>query len=108
MQRKSYDAVFKGKLALELAKELKPVNEIATEYGVHPSIIAKWKKQLLDGIPTIFSKESNENNKTEEYEELIARLYQKIGQLEVELEWLKKKSVMVSSRKKGSYRVGTS
>ena len=85
MQRKNYDAAFKGKLALELAKELRTVNEIATEYGVHPSVIAKWKKQLLDGIPTIFSKEIQENNKTEAYEELIARLYQKIGQLEVKL-----------------------
>ena len=65
MQRKNYDASFKGKLALELAKELRTVNEIATEYGVHPSVIAKWKKQLLDGIPTIFSKEIQENNKTE-------------------------------------------
>jgi putative transposase len=90
MQRKNYDAALKGKLALELAKELRTVNEIATEYGIHPSVLAKWKKQLLDGIPTIFSKEINENHKTEEYEELIAILYQKIGQLEVESEWLKK------------------
>jgi len=108
MQRKNYDAAFKGKLALELAKELRTVNEIATEYGVHPSVIAKWKKQLLEGIPLIFSQEIHKNNKTKEYEELIAMLYQKIGQLEVELEWLKKKSFVVSDRKKGFCRVRTS
>ena len=108
MQRKNYDASFKGKLALEMIKELRTVNEIATEYGVHPSVIAKWKKQLLEGIPLIFSKEFQENNKTKEYEELIAMLYQKIGQLEVELEWLKKKSLVVSDRKKGACRSGTS
>src|SRR3989337_1809250 len=101
-------SMFKGKLALELVKELRTLNEIATEYGVHPSVIAKWKKQLLEGIPLIFSKEIQENNKAEEYEELIAMLYQKIGQLEVELEWFKKKSVIVTNRKKGSYRVGIS
>jgi hypothetical protein len=54
------------------------------------SLPVKITGQLLDGIPTIFSKETQHNNKTEEYEELIAMLYQKIGQLEVELEWLKK------------------
>ena len=108
MQRKNYDAAFKGKLALELAKELRTVNEIATEYGVHPSVIAKWKKQLLEGIPLIFSQEIHQNNTTKDYEELIAMLYQKIGQLEVELEWLKKKAVVISDRKKGSCRVGTS
>ena len=108
MQRKNYDAAFKGKLALELAKELRTVNEIATEYGVHPSVIAKWKKQLLEGIPLIFSQEIQENKKVKEYEELIAILYQKIGQLEVELEWIKKKSVIITNRKEGSYRGGTS
>ena len=108
MQRKNYDAAFKGKLALELVKELRTLNEIATEYGVHPSVIAKWKKQLLEGIPLLFSQEIQENKKAKEYEELIAMLYQKIGQLEVELEWIKKKSVVVTNRKKGSYRGETS
>jgi len=108
MQRKNYDAAFKGKLALESLKELRTLNEIATEYGVHPSVIGKWKKQLLDSIPLIFSQEIHQNNTTKEYEELIAMLYQKIGQLEVELEWLKKKSVIISDRKKGSCRFGTS
>jgi len=51
MQRKRYDASFKAKVALELVKGLKTVNEVAAEYGVHPNMILKWKKQLLDGKP---------------------------------------------------------
>ena len=96
MQRKSYDAAFKGKVALELAKELKTLNEVASEYGVHPGMITKWKKQMLEGIPGIFSKTTAENKQKEEHNNLIARLYQKIGQLEVELDWLKKKHSTIS------------
>ena len=50
MQRKHYDAAFKGKIALELVKGLRTVNEIATEHGVHFMMITKWKKQLLHAI----------------------------------------------------------
>ena len=46
MQRKRYDAAFKARIALEMVKGMKTVNEIATDYGVHPNAIAKWKRQL--------------------------------------------------------------
>ena len=91
MKRKQYDAAFKGKVALELAKELKTLNEVASEYGVHPGMITKWKKQLLEGIPGIFSNKTSVNIQKQEHDKLLAQLYQKIGQLEVELDWLKKK-----------------
>jgi len=96
MKRKHYDPSFKGKIALELLKGLRTVNEIASDYEVHPTMIMKWKKQLLEGIPEIFSNQQSQGKKDKQSEELISRLYQKIGQLEVELEWIKKKSALFS------------
>jgi transposase-like protein len=90
MQRKKYSAAFKAKVALELVKEHKTLNEVATKYGVHPNMITKWKKQLLDHLPELFSKNGQKGE--QDTEKLIESLYQKIGQLEVEVDWLKKKS----------------
>jgi putative transposase len=94
MQRKKYDATFKARAALELVKGLKTVNEVAADFGVHPMVITKWKKQLIEGLPGIFSSNGS-GGQDKETEVLIASLYQKIGQLEVEREWLKKKSAML-------------
>ena len=98
MQRKKYDAAFKARVALELAKSMKTVNEVAADYGVHPMMITKWKKQLIEGLPSIFSSKVSVNGKDRETEGLIASLYQKIGQLEVERDWLKKKSAMLHTK----------
>lgn len=99
MQRKKYDAAFKARVALELAKGLKTVNEVAADFGVHPMMITKWKKQLIEGLPGIFSSpKGSAGGRDRETEGLIASLYQKIGQLEVEREWLKKKSAMLPPR----------
>ena len=93
MQRKKHDAAFKAKVALEVVKGLKTVNEIAADFSVHPNLITKWKRQLLDGLPGVFSSRATVEGQSKETEKLIASLYQKIGQLEVEREWLKKKSL---------------
>jgi transposase-like protein len=76
-QRKRYSVELKTKVALEAIKGYKTANEIAAEYGVHPTQIAQWKKQALDGLPTVFSTRASEQQKSEE--ELIATLYQQIG-----------------------------
>ena len=89
-QRKRYSAELKTKVALEAIKGYKTANEIAAEYGVHPTQIAQWKKQALDGLPDLFSTRRSEQAKSEEA--LIASLYQQIGQLKVQLDWLEKKS----------------
>jgi putative transposase len=90
MQRQKYSAEFKAKIALEAAKGLKTINEIASESGVHPTQIQQWKKQLLEELPEIFSSKSDRSSK--DNEELTAQLYQQIGQLKVELDWVKKKA----------------
>lgn len=89
-QRKRYSAELKTKVALEAIKGHKTANEIAAEYAVHPSQIAQWKKQALDGLPSLFSTRASQQQKSEE--ELIASLYQQIGQLKVQVDWVEKKS----------------
>jgi transposase-like protein len=87
---KKYSSDFKAKVALEAIKGQKTLNEISSEYGVHTTQIAQWKKQVLDELPQIFAHSGSERAKNEEA--LIASFYQQIGQLKVELDFLKKKS----------------
>jgi len=67
-------------------------------------MIAKWKRQLLDELPSIFSNGNSVRKKEREYEKFIASLYQKIGQLEIEIDWLKK--IRVSLKRKHYAKVG--
>ncbi len=88
-KRRVHSATFKGKVALEALKELKPINMLASQYEVQPNQISTWKKQLKEGVPEIFSKKRSRTKedscKTEK------RLYEEIGRLKIELDWLKKK-----------------
>lgn len=93
-QRKQYSAEFKARVALEALKGLKTVNELASIYGVHPTQIAHWKHRLHKEMSEIFS--VRRDRQTRDQEALQARLYQQIGQLKVELDWVKKKAGLVS------------
>lgn len=88
-ERKRYSGEFKAKLALEVVKGQRTLNEIASESGVHPTQLLQWKKQLLDNLPAVFADKRAKEQKAQEEQE--AQLYQQIGQLKVELDWLKKK-----------------
>jgi transposase-like protein len=88
--RKHYSNDLKARVALEAIKGHKTANEIAAEYGVHPTQIAQWEKQALDGLLDLFSTRISEQASSEEA--LIASLYQHIGQLKVQVDWLEKKS----------------
>jgi putative transposase len=89
-----HDSVFKAKVALEAVRGEKTIAQISSEYGVHANQISQWKKKLLQELPELFSEKrrSKDINK----EELEAELYRQIGQLKVELEWVKKKSQLLS------------
>jgi transposase-like protein len=89
-QRKSYSAEMKAKIALEAVKGQRTVQELASHYGVHPSQVGQWKRQVVENLPKIFQDGRNRGDRAEE--ELKEELYQQIGQLQVELAWLKKKS----------------
>lgn len=92
VKRKQHSAEFKAKVALETLKGRKTINELATEYSIHPNLVTKWKKQLQEQAADIFQLTGRRENEQKEAEELQAILYQQIGQLKVEVDWLKKKS----------------
>jgi putative transposase len=89
-QRNNYGAEFKARVALEALKGHKTINELVSHFGVHPTQINKWKKHLQTELPQIFS--TRRGKRELDHEALQAQLYQQIGQLKVELDWLKKKS----------------
>jgi transposase-like protein len=93
-QRNRYSAEYKAKLALEVIKGNRTLNEIASDAQVHPNLLMQWKRQLLESLPTVFADKRVKENR--EQEALTDQLYQQIGQLKVELDWLKKKSGRLS------------
>jgi transposase-like protein len=92
-RRKRYKPAFKAKVALEALKGEKTIAQLSSTYGVHGNQIRQWRKQLLEELPRIFSDRREKSEK--DSEELTAELYRQIGQLKVELDWLKKKSEML-------------
>lgn len=89
-KRKRHSDEFKARVALEAVKGIRTLSELGSEYGVHPTVIAHWKRQLLSGAAEVFRRASGRNGKTEE--ELTAPLFEEIGRLKMEIDWLKKKS----------------
>ncbi len=87
---KNHNATFKAKVAFEAAKGEKTIAQLSSEYGIHANQIGQWKKKLLEELPVIFSDKRKKAER--DREELESELYRQIGQLKVELEWVKKKS----------------
>ena len=87
--RRRFDSAFKAKVALEAVREHRTVNELAKQFQVHPNQVTLWKKQLLAGAEQVFEAGGAKSVKSDEPE--AAELYEQIGRLKVELEWLKKK-----------------
>lgn len=88
--RRKFSSEMKAKAVLEVLRERRTAHEIAGELGVAPMQLSQWKKQAMEGFPGLFDRKEKTN--TEGSNGLTERLYQQIGQLQVELEWLKKKS----------------
>lgn len=92
--RKTYSAEFKARVVLEILKEEKSISQLASEHGVHPNLLGKWKNQALKDLPRLFT---DDHKKTEavktEYEKRAQELYEEIGRLTTQLNWLKKKGI---------------
>lgn len=92
-QRKSRDGVFKARVALEAIRERETVSQLSKRYGVHSTQIHQWKKRLIDSSSEIFDSGGKATSVNESRE---AELFEQIGRLQVELEWLKKKSARLN------------
>ena len=90
--RKIHTAAFKAKVAVAAVKELETVSQLASLHRVHPTQIHQWMKQLLEGAEGVFSNGAGPNRSRVEEERAAAELYEQIGRLKMELEWLKKKA----------------
>jgi putative transposase len=88
--RKRHTSGFKAKVGLEAIKQEKTIVQLSGDHGVHPNLIRQWKKRILEEVPNIFR--TQRKKKDRDAEKLQDELYRQIGQLKVELDWLKKKS----------------
>lgn len=89
-RRKKHSDEFKARVALEAVKGVKTLSELSSAHQVHPTVIGHWKRQLISGAPMVFSRGSGRGVRSEE--EVTAPLYEEIGRLKMEMDWLKKKS----------------
>ena len=87
--KKNHTSEFKAKVALAAMREDRTMSELASRYGVHPIQIGRWKKTAVDGLPRVFDGKVTPEER--ERKALIERLYGKIGEIEMENDWIKKK-----------------
>lgn len=88
-KRRLFEGTFKARVALDAVRGLKTVSELAAQHKVHPTQITLWKKQLLEGAAGVFETPLSKKGTTDEPS--AAELYEQIGRLKIELDWLKKK-----------------
>ena len=89
-KRKRYSSAFKAKVAVEAIRGVKTTAELASEHQVHPTLISQWKRQALENLASLF--EGGSTRAEPDVESITAPLYEQIGRLKVELDWLKKKA----------------
>jgi transposase-like protein len=92
-RRKRYSPDLKFRVALEAARGQETINELASRHGVHPNQIGQWKRQLLEQGAQVFDGSRGARG-DEAQEAREAQLYEQVGRLQVELEWVKKKSAL--------------
>ncbi len=89
--RRNHDRNFKTRVVLEALKEQKTLAQLSAQFEIHANQITGWKKQVISAMPTLFESENDRHNiDPEQVEQITAPLYQQIGQLKVELDFLKK------------------
>lgn len=89
--KKRHTNEYKAKVVLAALREDRTNSELASEYGVHPIQIGLWKKVASGGLARLFDTKGALNGPDKEKQALIEKLYGKIGEVEVENDWLKKK-----------------
>ncbi len=89
-KRRKHSAEFKARITLEAVQGIKTASEIAGEYDIHPNQVAQWKQEMLKRLPELFDRQGN-RKREEDLEAMKQRHHAKIGQLSLEVDWLKKK-----------------
>ena len=92
-QRQKVSKEEKAKIVLAILRNDQTANEIASQYGVHPNIISRWKQTVIEGLPELFEdkRKKIDRGRYQEQEQKIERLQKLVGQRDYELDWLKKK-----------------
>ena len=90
--RKQYSAAFKAQIVLEALKETKTVAQIASDHQLHPNLVTKWKQEAVAELPVVFERKNTQAHLQEAQEQKVAQLYEQIGRLTTQVNWLKKKS----------------
>jgi len=89
--RRKFTAEFKAKVAIEAIKEIKTISELAQRYQVHPNLITHWKKEFLANAGKVFNASNDESEEVKKLKKENEELIHQIGQLSVDINWLKKK-----------------
>ena len=92
--RKHYSAAFKAQVVREILREAKSINQLATDYGVHPNQLYRWRDHVLAGLPGLLSDQAAQDQAAREaaHARQLDELYAEIGKLTTQLAWLKKKA----------------
>ena len=88
-KRRQHSSDLKARVGLEALKGVEPIHTIAAKYQVHPVQVSQWKKEVTERLPEVFARKGNQDAK--EAQEREKELFEEIGRLKMELEWLKKK-----------------
>lgn len=94
VNRKVHPPKFKVNVVPEMLKEQQAVSQICSRFEIHPSQAHAWKRIVLEGMPALFNINNRKDRKVSEQSELIDELYQRIGEQQVALDWLKKSWVI--------------
>ena len=89
--RKTYTSELKSRIVLEMFREELTISQISSKYGVHQSVLNKWRNVVLEGLPGFFTDPRKKSPADIQKDSIIEDLYRQVGKLSLQLEWLKKK-----------------
>ncbi len=90
MKRKQHSSAFKAKVVVEALRQTKTIAQIAAEHQIHPNLVTRWKQAAIQGMSDLFERGDHKSETEEAQERKIAELYQEIGRLTTQVNWLKK------------------
>jgi transposase-like protein len=90
MKRKQYSPALKAKIVIEALRQTKTITQLAAEHQIHPNLITQWKQAAITDLASLFERSAVKDEKVEAQDKKIAELYQEIGKLTTQVNWLKK------------------